>query len=297
MADNKVDIKFGYLCNNKCRFCVQGNKRIKYGNLEKEEIIKKLEDGKKFSDCIVFTGGEVTIRDDFLDLLLIAKKLDYAKIQIQTNGRMFSNMSFCEKTVQNGANDFSLALHGHIPQLHDYLTSAEGSFYQTVKGIKNLKFLNQFVGTNTVITRSNYRNLPDIAALLVYLNVDQYQLAFVHPVGTAMEFFDSIVPRLSLTEQYVKDALTAGIKAGKTVMTEGIPFCFMEGFTGYIAESIMPEMKIFDVNVCDDYREYRIKEGKAKDKKCGLCRYDKQCEGTWREYPEKYGWDEFIPVK
>jgi MoaA/NifB/PqqE/SkfB family radical SAM enzyme len=292
----KVDLKFGFLCNNNCLFCVQGEKRKIYGDIPFDELVKTLETARKDSDRIVFTGGEVTIKKEFIKLVEIAKKLDYKLIQIQTNGRMFSVEKFCDETVKAGANEFSLALHGHSPECHDYLTRAQGSYYQTIKGIKNLKKIGQYVGTNTVITRSNYRNLKDIAELLVYLKVDQFQLAFVHALGNAALYFKQIVPRISLAEPYVKLALTEGIRAGIRVMTEAITYCFMENFTDYIAEKIIPRTKIYDVKIIDDYSEYRINEGKIKNDDCRKCIYYPECEGPWREYPENYGWNEFVPV-
>jgi len=296
MNNTKVDIKFGYLCNNKCLFCVQGNKREIYGNIDKNEIIQKIEDGRQYSGTIVFTGGEVTIRDDFFELISVAKKLDYQAIQIQTNGRMFSDIAFCEKAIKTGATEFSLALHGHVPELHDYLTKTHGSFYQTIKGIKNLKKLGQYVGTNTVITKSNFRNLHDLADLLIYLDVDQFQLAFIHAVGASADNFEKLVPRYSLIEPFVKEALSLGINKSKTVMTEAIPYCFMSGYTDYIAETIIPKTKIYDINILNDYTFYRINEGKAKDDNCKNCCYFKICEGPWKEYPQKFGWSEFVPV-
>ncbi len=291
----KIDLKVGFTCNNKCRFCVQGNKRDKHGDFDTTTLLARLEEGRRESDQIVFTGGEATIRKDFIDLVARARSLGYAAIQIQTNGRMFSDHSFCERTIEAGANNFSLALHGHTPELHDYLTRAEGSFRQTVKGIRNLKGLDQYVGTNTVVTRSNYRNLPEIAGLLVHLGVDQFQLAFVHALGTAGENFDSVVPRYTLAEPYVKAALAAGLRAKKIVMTEAIPYCFMDGFHDYIAEKIIPRTKIYDLQTLDDYTEYRRTIGKQKGPACSGCRHDEACEGPWREYPEHYGFAEFRP--
>ena len=42
----------------------------------------------------------------------------------------------------------------------------------------------------------------------------------------------------------------------------------------------------------DDYAAYRRCEGKAKREACAECRWDQECEGPWREYPELFGWDE-----
>lgn len=292
----RVDIKTGWLCNNMCRFCVQGNKRELFGNHSTEEVRKLLREARKDSDSIVFTGGEVTIRKDLLELVSYAKSLGYRIIQIQTNGRMLAYRKACEDLIAAGANEFSPALHGHIESLHDYLTNSPGSFRQTVRAIKNLKELGQVVITNTVITRSNFRHLPEIANVLIGLGVDQYQFAFVHPLGRAAENFASVVPRMSLIEPYVKQGLMLGIQSGRRVMTEAIPYCFMEGFEYYVAERIIPRTKIFEGHVTiDDYTEHRLTEGKAKGPRCRECAFNRVCEGPWREYVEHFGWEEFVP--
>ncbi len=292
----RVDIKTGWNCNNRCVFCVQGNKRDQYGNKTTDEVKRLLEEARKDSDSIVFTGGEVTIRPDLLEIVRYAKDLGYSIIQIQTNGRMLAYKKVCEDLVAAGANEFSPALHGHTAELHDYLTCSPGSFKQTARSIRNLKELGQHVLTNSVITRSNYRTLPELAALLVGLGVDQFQLAFVHPLGSAGEKFVEVVARLSLCEPYVKQALDVGLAAGRRVMVEAIPYCFMEGYEPYVAERIMPHTKIFEGHVTiADYTEHRLTEGKAKGPRCGECAFNGMCEGPWHEYPDHYGWDEFVP--
>lgn len=290
----RIDIKTGWNCNNRCVFCVQGNKRAKFGNKPTDEVKKLLEEGRKDADSIVFTGGEVTIRPDLVEIVAFAKSLGYRSIQVQTNGRMLAYRKLCEDLIAAGANEFSPALHGHTPELHDFLTCGAGSFKQTVRAIRNLKELGQYVLTNSVITRSNYRTLPELASLLVSLGVDQFQLAFVHPLGTANDKFLSVVPRMSLCEPYVKKALDIGLKAGRRVMTEAIPYCFMEGYEPYVAERIMPRTKIMEGHLTiADYTEHRLTEGKAKGTPCASCAFEAMCEGPWREYPEHYGWDEF----
>ena len=290
----RVDVKTGFNCNNRCRFCVQGDKRDLYGNKDTDEVKKVLEAARLDSDSIVFTGGEVTIRPDFIELVKYAKDLGFRKIQVQTNGRMLAYKKFAERTVAAGANEFSPAVHGHTPELHDYLTRAEGSFKQSVQSIKNLKELGQYVITNSVITRSNFRHLPALAALLIRLGVDQYQFAFVHALGTAQENFNRIVPRMTLIEPYVKRGVALGKKAGRLVFTEAIPYCFMSGYEEHVAERFMPRTKIFDAkSVVDDYTSYRWTEGKAKGPVCAGCTWNAVCEGPWKDYVDGYGWDEF----
>lgn len=294
----RADIKIGYLCNNQCLFCVQGDRRRTLGNRPGEDIKKSIALAKKQGcDEIVFTGGEATLRDDFIDLVAYAKRQRFKRIQIQTNGRMFAYLDMCKKAVAAGANEFSPALHGDTAELHDHLTGAPGSFSQTVQAIRNLKMLGQRVITNSVITKPNYKRLPLLAELLVSLGVDQYQFAFVHIVGSAAVNHKEIVPKVSLIMPYVKKGLDIGINAGVSVMTEAIPYCLMRGYEQYVAERVIPDGMVIEYErVIDDYREYRNTIGKAKGPACKKCACYDGCEGPWKEYPELYGWKEFKPI-
>ncbi len=297
VVGNRIDLKLGFSCNNRCRFCVQGDKRHRLADLDTAELRKRLADAREHADSIVFTGGEVTLRKDLTELVSYARELGFVTIQIQTNGRMFAYRQNCEELIEAGANEFSPALHGHSAELHDYLTRADGSFAQTSRGIRNLKQLGQPVITNSVITRSNYRHLPALARLLLQLDVDQYQFAFVHPLGTAQQGFHAVVPRMALVARYVAEGLDLGIRAGRVVMTEAIPPCILPGRERYIAETIMPETRVYDAKtVVESYKNYRLTEGKAKGPRCPECVWNDHCEGPWREYPEHYGWDELVPV-
>ena len=216
---------------------------------------------------------------------------------MQSNGRMFAYKDFCKSLLDAGANEFALAIHGHIPVLHDFLTQSKGSFYQTLKGIKNLLALKQLVITNTVITKPNYRHLPNIARLLLDCGVRDIQFAFVHVLGNASKYASSIVARKSMIAPFVHRGLTLGLEKGANMMTEAIPYCFLTGFESCVAEERIPETKVFDLNfTIQNFSFVRRNEGKAKGLCCKKCIYQKKCEGPWREYPQLFGWSEFRPV-
>jgi MoaA/NifB/PqqE/SkfB family radical SAM enzyme len=294
----RIDLKIGFSCNNNCLFCVQGHKKI-FGNRKtselKDHISQSASEGYK---AIVFTGGEPTIHADIIELVKYARKVGFTLIQIQSNGRRFAYMDFCKKIIEAGANQFAPSVHGPTPEIHDHLTHATGAFAQAILGIKNLKTLKQDVITNTVITKLNYRYLPDIAELLVYLRVDQFQLAFVHMLGNAEENLDSIVPKKSVVAPYIKKALDISKDTGTRAMTEAIPYCFMRGYERYVAEENIPDTKVFDLdNIVENFTESRKVQCKIKAEKCHECVYCQKCEGPWKEYPEHFGWEEFKPVR
>jgi radical SAM protein with 4Fe4S-binding SPASM domain len=298
MGFKRVDIKTGYLCNNNCLFCVQAHNK-KYANKSKEEIIKSLHDAKE-DDCtgVVFTGGEFTLRKDCIELVSYAKKLGFTSIQLQSNGRMFSNIDFCKKIIKAGANEFSPALHGYTREIHDYLTDAPGSFDQTVQGIKNLKKLGQYLVMNSVIVKPNFRYAPHLAKFLCELGVDQFQFAFVHAMGNALENIDAMMPYMSLALPYLKKGIDIANSYNKLVMVEAVTFCMMKGYEKHLSEVYIPPTRIEERNrVIKDFKKAKLEFSKIKHEKCKECRYYEICEGPWREYPEHFGWDEFVPVK
>lgn len=298
----RIDLKVGFQCSNRCRFCIQGNKRDRYPDKPAKEIKKILKKSRKKAEGVIFTGGEPTLRPkELLEWVRWAKELGYKSIHIQTNGRMFAYKDYCKDIVEAGANEFSPAIHGSTPKLHDYLTRVPGSFNQTVQGIKNLKSLGQSILTNTVITKSNYKDLPNLAKLLVNLKVNQYQFAFMH-INTIIahnpKLIEEIVPRYFEVEPYVKKGLEIGIKAKIRVATEAIPYCFMKGYEQYIAEKNIPDTYVFDAAwEWFNSSKHRKTEGKAKGPDCKKCEYNNVCEGPWKEYPEIFGWDEFKPIR
>ena len=81
-------------------------------------------------------------------------------------------------------------------------------------------------------------------------------------------------------------------------MAEALTPCTMEGYEQYLSEGFIPPTEIRDFgSVVPDFAKVRKNEGKAKFPQCRLCKYDDVCEGQWKEYPEKFGSEEFVPVK
>ena len=293
----RLDLKVGFACNNRCRFCVQGDKRERFAPKSLAELRQSLVQGRPALEAVVFTGGEPTLRPDLLELVALARELGYRQIQIQTNGRMLAYRGYLQRLVAAGATEISPALHAPDAELHDALTRAEGSFAQTVAGIRHLRELGVPVLTNSVITRPSQTRLEPLAELLCELGVEQMQFAFVHPVGSAAAEFDAIVPRMSEMAPYLKRALAIGRSAGRRVMAEAVPYCMLDGYEQCVAEEIIPPTRVVDAEITiADYGRYRRDEGKLKGPACASCAYDERCEGPWREYPERHGFEEFRPV-
>lgn len=293
----RIDLKTGYLCNNNCYFCAQAHNK-KYGNKTTEELKKILTDlHNEGTKSVIFTGGEFTIRKDCLELVKFAREIGYDEVQLQSNGRMFSNEKFVEAMMHYGVTEFSPALHGYLPEIHDYLTRAPGAFDQVVKGIKNIKAKGGYIVANSVVVKPNYRYVPQLSNLFVSLGVDQYQFAFVHSTGNTALYFDKMMPFVSLAAPFIKRGIQIGISSGKLVMAEAMPYCVMQGFERYVSELYIPPTAVSEGNQLKrDFEKIRKVEGKTLFEQCKECRFRLICEGPWKEYPDKRGSSEFRPV-
>jgi len=107
-----------------------------------------------------------------------------------------------------------------------------------------------------------------------------------------------IVPKKSEVIPYLKQGLDIGKAAGVSCMIEAMPYCLMQGYEWAISEQIIPSTTVYDADVhMEDYAQYRTNEGKSKRAECRTCSKFQVCEGPWSEYPDLFGWDEFVPRK
>ncbi len=294
----RADLKVGFACNNRCVFCAQGDKRTECASIPLTELVDRLKSVRDRTQGLVLTGGEPTAYKHIVALVEAATHLGFHPIQVQTNGRMLSYEAAITALRRAGATEFSPSLHGSTAEIHDGLTRAPGSWEQSVSGIRNAVRSGAVVVTNSVIARSNVHDLPALTALLASLGVRQAQLAFVHPVGTAELLFDEVVPRLADVVEPVRKARDLARAAGMRLVTEAIPYCFLRGMEELAIEDEIPHTTVVDLDgQIADYSAWREAEGKSHGPPCESCAVRARCEGPWREYPAKFGWDEFVPVE
>jgi len=293
----RSDVKVGFACNNRCTFCAQGEKRSGCGAIPAEELVGRIEQARApelGARGLVLTGGEPTLHRHILAVVSAARRMEYDPIQIQTNGRTLAYAHLVQALLKAGATEFSPSLHGSTAAIHDEQTRAPGSWAQSVEGIRNVVAARATVVTNTVVTRRNTSDLPNIVALLGSLGVRHAQLAFVHPVGTAADRFDEVVPRLADVVEPIRQARERARSFGMRLVTEAVPYCFLRGMEELCVEESIPATTVVDLDGrMADYSGWRVAEGKAHGDPCRECIDRTRCEGPWREYTERFGWSEF----
>ncbi|MBI3202763.1 MAG: radical SAM protein [Myxococcales bacterium] len=293
----RLDLKLGFACNNRCLFCAQGEKRTECAARPPEQLLAELRAARPEARGLVLTGGEPTLYKRLVPLVRAARTLGFSSIQLQTNGRLLAYPDRLAELTAAGVTEISPSLHGPNAEVHDALTQAPGSFDETSRGIANAVAAGLAVITNSVITRSNVALLPSTVELLADLGVRAAQLAFVHPVGTALELFDRVVPRLAEVVEPLGRARAGARSRGVRLCTEAIPLCFLRGMEDLAVEAHIPLTTVSDLGGRLDYSEWRVAEGKAHGPPCQACSARARCEGPWREYPERRGWDEMVPLE
>lgn len=295
----RADVKVWFACNNMCSFCVQWDKRFKFKPrtiVEIKNILK--EEFSAWAESLVFTWWEPTVHPNLVEAIKYAREIWFKQIQIQSNGRNFAKLDYLKDLINAWATEFSPSIHWFRRDTHDNQVWSKWAWEEVVRWLINLKSLWQLIIINSVVTKSNYKEIPQLAELLIKLWVNQFQFAFVHILWSADKNKDEVVPKKSDCMPYIHKALDIAKKAWIPAFTEAIPYCLMQGYEWAISENIIPETTVVDAECrTESYADYRWNEWKTKRNECKSCIKNNVCEWPWKEYPLIYWWDEFVPIR
>jgi radical SAM protein with 4Fe4S-binding SPASM domain len=156
-------------CNEVCVHCyqVQGQK----GELATDDwrkILDELADlGVLF---LVLSGGEVTLRKDFLDLVAYARSKRFAT-KIYTNG-LTMTPALARRLAELGVFEVQISLYSTKAEVHDWVTRVPGSFDKSVAGIRALREVGIAVVMKSPMTQFNLAERAAYQALAAELDVD-----------------------------------------------------------------------------------------------------------------------------
>jgi MoaA/NifB/PqqE/SkfB family radical SAM enzyme len=254
------------------------------------------------------------MRPDFCALVRYARASGFKKVAVATNGRMFSYPRFAAAAADSGLTSVIFSVHGHTARLHDSLTGVRGSFAQLRRGMENVRrAFKGTVGTNTAVTRLNYRRLPEIGRFIAGLGYRNSEFIFADPTyGGVKDNFAKLMPRISNCAPYMRQCLDlardwipgeAEGRLGFNWAARYVPLCyFREYYPLQVSEA--REGLIYDnvQHVAPDYTSLdavrgRRELGRVKPPKCAACALHSRCEGIWTEYLKVYGDAELKPVK
>lgn len=172
-------------CNLNCRHCyIQPRKyhgRDELTPYERKTIAKKLIEGNVFS--VLFTGGECLLLPDTVDLMRMLFD-EGMELKIFTNALLVprylgSLLSMKDRLVVNVSVDGD--------REHHELVRGPNTFAPTLRAIEQLTRAGVKVVTNTVLTRLNFRSLPQLMEDLTSVGVHSIQFSHMAPHGNAQE--------------------------------------------------------------------------------------------------------------
>ena len=149
-------------CDHYCLMCSQPPKDVDDSWLLKEafELICLIPTD---TERLGFSGGEPTLYGDkFIELLHHTRRsLPNTGIDILSNGRAFKDRAFAKKyaSVNHPNMLIGIPIYSDDPVRHEYVVQSKGAFDETIRGIMNLKEVNQKVEIRVVIHKQTIERL------------------------------------------------------------------------------------------------------------------------------------------
>lgn len=241
--DKRHWVRLTMACNNRCIFCLD-RRSVDGAILSVDEVKKDLVRGRQLGVVrVVLSGGEATIHPKFLDIVKIAKDLGYEHIQVITNGRMFSYMSFLKQAVEAGLDEVTFSMHGHLPTIHDELTGINGSFVQAFSGLRNaLAIKNLIISVDVVLNKKNIEHLYEILTFYIDLGVYEFDLLNVVPFGRAWDNWNELWYDIDKYSDIIQKVLKLSEDSRLHIWTNRFPLEHLEGYE----RMIQPPAKLLD---------------------------------------------------
>ena len=172
-APLRMDMALTFRCQNDCIHCYAGGPHStpELSTEQWKTAIDRLSDVGVF--ILTFTGGEPTLRDDLPELLLYAQTKGMVTGLI-SNGRRLKDKEFVDTLEKSGLDFVQITLESHRAEVHDAMTSAVGSWSETVEGIQNAVHSQIYVSTNTTLSKHNAADFLTTVDYIKNLGVDAF---------------------------------------------------------------------------------------------------------------------------
>lgn len=251
-----LSIETGFTCNSRCQYCTQLDYRVipqaDQLDLSTEEIRARILWAKANGrDELGFSGGEPTIRPDFLELVAFAMENGFERIGVTTNGRMFAYPAFAQKALAAGLTRFTFSLHGPTPEMHDRIAAAPGALQQALTGLDNLNAAAKRLGVrlhlmnNQILLPDNTAHIRDMVALLAPKGVRLFMIQpFIAQRSNVADLGRWFVPYADI-QAGVEAALPELAKWKARIKPYNVPNCLLTPFGREYVEPQFYEISVF----------------------------------------------------
>jgi MoaA/NifB/PqqE/SkfB family radical SAM enzyme len=307
--ERQVEIQLGHMCNNRCVFCVSGQRTAmrEAFPLPAAPVLERLREARALGITkVTLLGGEPTLQPEFMDVMRGAVALGFKEIVLFTNGVKTARDSFIAEVLDTGGDiTWRLSFQGATLLSHEKTTKKLGSFGRLKDTLANLHRRGQRVTVNMCVVQSNYASVSAFPALLLPFGVRQLHLDMMRPLDAGVRTYDELRETRPRYPDMVP-ALTAMIEGfeaaapGFDVNIGNLPYCVAPALAPWIHHD---GETTFTVSVNDQDAlsapedKYRTKRrDKVKHARCAQCVFDAQCSGFFDTYERFYGLDALQPV-
>ncbi|MEY3015478.1 MAG: hypothetical protein RIT45_4213 [Pseudomonadota bacterium] len=226
-----IELSPGFACNCRCSGCFSCSADPD-SQMEWDEVQRWVLSGRRRgARHIWLSGGEPTIRKDFLRTVRLAQQVGYQRIKVQTNGMMFAYPGFAERALAAGLNEANLLLKSLDARVHDGLNRTPGSFELLAKGIDGLRAASEASGRpirlegDILMTSRNYRELPELVDHYGALGFRHFNVWLFSLVDQGDRDLRRLVPSLSAARPYLVEAFDRARERGITFASLNTPHC------------------------------------------------------------------------
>ncbi len=305
----QVEIQLGHMCNNRCVFCVSGQ-RTAMGEarpMSADPVIARLDEAFAAGHRkLTLLGGEPTLQPSFMTVVQHAVSLGFEEIVIFTNGVRTARMAVIDEVLATGGNfTWRISIQGATEAAHENTTKKRGSFRRILRTLENLRTRKQRIEVNMCVVSSNLASVPHFAELLLPYGVRQLHLDLVRPLDAGKrteEEFASMMPRLRDYEApmgAMADAFDA--RAPDFDLNIGnLPYCVAPSLlhrTHHDGEHTDTIAVDGDDKLSQPWNKYFVKRrDKVKAAACQQCVMHDACNGVFETYVQLHGLEEVRPI-
>lgn len=320
------DLKVGYTCNNHCIHCVIepniNDLKIRNEKLDTSygDIVKEMESPDFIeAGSVVLTGGEITVRRDFMRIVkTIVKKQPNKFIYIQTNARKLKE--YVEELSQVSKNiQYVVAVHSSNEELHNKIVGnkffEKSPYVETMEAIEEIERVYgdfaKVARIEIVISNINKADLFNTIVDMHKMGVKNIGISYPHLDGFLFSMGIDKVKEIGFSYEELKPTLTKVYRYLELndelyVEFEEVPRCMWRDEEGKLLKSLKNLGEMGRVNqeisvkfpgqeANHDFAQKWVEMHRYTDK-CKSCAMRNSCPGIWFESEEAFGSRGFIPV-
>jgi len=193
----KMHLELTYRCNFRCVHCYNTTHTGAEKEMTTGEWCSALDQLADMGcHTVTFTGGEVFVRKDVVELLQAACEKTFS-ILVNTNGSMINEAMVQElEPMRPFLHMLEISFYGATPDVHDTLARRPGSYQSTLRALKLLLEANMPAMAKFITMRDNYHGIPRFKR-------DMQELGALHAVSSGL-----LIPKTNRDEAPLVQILT-----------------------------------------------------------------------------------------